>query len=292
MSTLSPVFKTPEGEAAVMAAYDAAMKLWPIAYETRDVPTRYGSTHVIVSGPADAPPLILLHCALMTSSIWSPIIGDLSRDYRTYAVDVMGDIGRTVPTNPPATYQEFAHWLVEVSQELGIEQARVLGWSFGGFVAANFALHEPQRVTKLALLAPFATFAKPGPGFLLGFLPFLIPSRSTTRVFERAMCFKGDFGHDEHSEILYQRFKNGQLLLKVAPRTFSDDEIQRLTMPTLLLVGDRELLYNPKAAVERAKRLLPNGDADLIADCNHAVVSDQTERVSARILKFLENGQE
>ena len=93
---------------------------------------------------------MLLHCALTTSSIWSPIIAGLSRDYRTYAVDVMGDIGRTVPTNPPETYPEFGQWLVEVYRELGIESARVLGWSFGGFVATNFAVHEPQRVEKLA----------------------------------------------------------------------------------------------------------------------------------------------
>ena len=108
MSNHSPVFKSAEGESRALAAYDAAMRLWPIPYEQRDVPTRYGSTHVIVSGPADAPPLVMLSGASMTSSIWSPIIADLSCHYRTYAVDVIGDIGRTVPTNPPKTYQEFA----------------------------------------------------------------------------------------------------------------------------------------------------------------------------------------
>ncbi|MCP4661819.1 MAG: alpha/beta fold hydrolase, partial [bacterium] len=162
MATHSPVFKSPEGEASVLAAYDAAMKLWPLPYDERDVPTRFGSTHVIVSGPADAPPLVLLHCAFMTSTIWSPIIGNLSRDYRTYAVDVIGDVGRTVPTSPPETCPELAQWLLETYQELGIERARLLGWSVGGFVATNFAVHEPQRVEKLGLLAPSATFVKPG----------------------------------------------------------------------------------------------------------------------------------
>ena len=53
-------FKTPEGEAAYLAAYDAAMKLWPVPYEEMDIPTRFGMTHVVVSGPKDAPPLVLL----------------------------------------------------------------------------------------------------------------------------------------------------------------------------------------------------------------------------------------
>ena len=38
-------FKTPEGEAKFLAAYDAELKLWPVAYEEIDVPTRFGTTH-------------------------------------------------------------------------------------------------------------------------------------------------------------------------------------------------------------------------------------------------------
>jgi pimeloyl-ACP methyl ester carboxylesterase len=291
MRTLMPsVFKSAKGKEELLSAYDAAMKLWPVPYQTRDVPTGFGSTHVIFSGPEDKPPLVLLHCALMTSAIWSPIIGELSCNFRTYAVDVIGDIGRTVPERPPDNLGELAQWLVEVYRELGIERARLLGWSFGGFVATNFAVHEPEHVEKLALLAPFATFVRPGMGFLKGFLPFLIPTRGTARRFEQAMCFKGDFGHAEHAELLYQRFKNGRLAFRVAPRTFTDGELARLTMPTLLLVGDHELLYDPKAAVERAKRVLPSGDVELVRDCNHAMVSDQTARVSARLTDFLRSG--
>ncbi|MGD8538261.1 MAG: alpha/beta hydrolase [Candidatus Aminicenantes bacterium] len=285
----SPVFKSSKSEAIVLNAYDAAMKLWPISYEEHDVDTQFGSTHVIVSGPSDAPPLVMLHCALMTSAIWSPIIADLSRDYRTYAVDVMGDVGKSVPTNPPKTYKEFAQWLVEVYDNLGIDTACILGWSFGGFIATNFAIHEPQRVEKLALLAPYLTFVNPGPGFLLGFLPFLIPTRSATRIFERAMCYKRSFGPAEHSELLYQRYKNCRLVLKVAPRKFKEDELKSLKMPVLLLIGDKELLYNPRSAVNYAKRALPNVDAELVPNCNHAVVSDQTALVSNRVLDFLKS---
>ena len=287
MKTHSPVFKSAKSQAIVLDAYNAAMKLWPVPYEERDVETNYGQTHVIVSGPPDAPPLVMLHCALMTSAVWSPIIGDLSRNFRTYAVDVIGDIGKSIPTNPPRTLQDFAQWLIEVYEELGIERARVLGWSFGGFIAANFAIHEPQCVEKLALLAPYLTFVKPGPGFLIGFLPFLIPTRRAVRVFERSMCFKKSFGPPEHSELLYQRYKNGRMVLKVAPRRFKDDELKKLTMPVLLLIGDKEVLYNSKAAIDRAKRVLPDVDAELIRDCNHAVVSDQTEWVSDRVMGFL-----
>jgi pimeloyl-ACP methyl ester carboxylesterase len=108
MKAHSPIFKSAKAEERMLAVYDKAMKLWPISYEQCDISTQYGSTHVIISGPHDAPPLVLLHCALMTSAIWSPIIDVLSRNHRTYAVDVIGDVGRTVPSNPPTTERDFA----------------------------------------------------------------------------------------------------------------------------------------------------------------------------------------
>jgi pimeloyl-ACP methyl ester carboxylesterase len=288
MSEHSPVYKSAKAEARMLGVYDAAMKLWPIPYKKRDIPTQYGRTHVIISGPEEAPPIVLLHCALMTSAIWSPIIGPLSTNHRTYAVDVIGDVGRTVPNHPPQTEQDLAHWLVEVYEGLGLEKASLLAWSFGGFVGTNFALHEPDRVSKLGLLAPFATFVKGGAGFLLGFLPFLIPTRPAVRIFERALCHKPSFGVKEHSEILYERFRSAKLVIKVPPRVFTDEELRQLKMPTLLLIGEQEFLYNAKAAVDRAIRILSNAKAELIAKCNHAIVSDQTELVTARLLEFLD----
>jgi pimeloyl-ACP methyl ester carboxylesterase len=232
--------------------------------------------------------LVLLHCALMTSAIWSPIIGDLAKEHRTYAVDVMGDVGRTVPTNPPTTEQEAADWLAEVFDGLGLERSAMVAWSFGGGTATNFAMRYPDRVERLALLAPFKPFTKQGAGFLYGFLPFLSTSRKMAKRFEQKMCFKDDFGHPEHSELLYQRYRCGPLMLKVVPpRVFTDLEFRLLTMPTLLLVGEQEYLYDGPASVERANRVLPNGTAELLAECNHAIVSDQTQIVTERLIGFL-----
>lgn len=284
---VSPIFRSADAQAEYFAAYDRAMALWPIPFESLDVPTDFGRTHVTASGP-DGPPVVLLHCALMTSAIWSPIIGDLNRTHRTYAVDVMGDVGRTVPEHPPSTEAEAADWLVQVLDALDLRRPALVAWSFGGGMATGFAMHHPDRVERLALLAPFKPFVKQGTGFLFGFTPFLIRSRAGARRFEQKMCFRGDFGHAEHSELLYLRYRCARFMLKVVPpRTFTDLEFRLLTMPTLLLVGEQEYLYDGLAAVRRANDVLPNGRGELLADCNHAIVSDQTALVSERLVEFL-----
>ena len=52
------MFKTPEGQAQYLAAYDATLALWPVPVESFDVSTRFGDTHINACGPKSAPPLI------------------------------------------------------------------------------------------------------------------------------------------------------------------------------------------------------------------------------------------
>ena len=85
---------------------------------------------------------------------------------------------------------------------------------------------------------------------------------------------------------MYERFRSAKVLFKVAPRVFTDEEMQKLSMPILLLIGEQEFLYNSFAAIERARQLWPEGDIELVKKCNHAIVSDQTDRVSARVIDF------
>ncbi len=53
------VYKSDAGEKEIMLFYDSVLSNWPVAYETRTVPTRQGDTFVIASGNENAPSLIL-----------------------------------------------------------------------------------------------------------------------------------------------------------------------------------------------------------------------------------------
>jgi pimeloyl-ACP methyl ester carboxylesterase len=106
-----PPFTTPEGEARYRAAYDAALKLWPVPYDEIELPTRFGTTHVVVSGPKDAPPLVLLHGYLATSIMWSTNIVDFSHGHRVYAIDTMGQPSKSIPGEPIGKAADYVAWL-------------------------------------------------------------------------------------------------------------------------------------------------------------------------------------
>jgi pimeloyl-ACP methyl ester carboxylesterase len=288
MSPEKSVFKSPEGEAKSLAAYDAALACWPVPYEERDIATRFGATHLVVSGPMGAKPLVLLHGQDSSATSWLHNIADLSRDFRCYAVDTVGDLGKSKPTRMPASRKDYADWLSDVFEAVKIASADVMGLSYGGSLAVNFALAQPLRVRRMVLLAPGITNF--GPMTLqwanYGLPMMLHPSRYTIRRFINGASIKGYSVEDPVQEQMIvgmANLRNGSFMRPV----FSDQELGQISAPTLLLIGDHEIMYEPRKAIQHAMELIPNLQAELIRDAGHMLNGDQPEIVNRRILKFL-----
>jgi hypothetical protein len=109
-------FKSAKARDEFLAAYDRRAQRWPVASESRVVATPSGRTFVRISGPADAPPLVLLPGAGTSSILWEPFIKTLSAGHRTYAVDNLWDIGRSVYQRPLRSAADYLTWLDELSR--------------------------------------------------------------------------------------------------------------------------------------------------------------------------------
>ena len=68
---------------------------------------------------------------------------------------------------------------------------------------------------------------------------------------------------------------------------FTDQELGRVTAPTLLMIGDHEIMYAPQKALENAARLIPGIQAELVQNASHMLNSDQPELMDTRVLQFL-----
>jgi pimeloyl-ACP methyl ester carboxylesterase/membrane protease YdiL (CAAX protease family) len=174
-------FKTPQGEAAYLAAYDAAMKSWPVPYEEVNLPSRFGTTHVIICGPKDGPPLVLLHGYMATVTMWSPNITAFSKHYRVYAVDVMGQPGKSIPGQPICNAGDFASWLTDAFDALHLDRVFLVGMSYGGWLALNYAIAAPQRICKLVLLSPGGLLPMVRQFTVRGMLMVFFPTRLTVK---------------------------------------------------------------------------------------------------------------
>lgn len=293
MTHTSP-FKSPEGEAAFLESYDNAMKFWPVTYEESEITNRFGTTHVVTSGPKDAPPLVLLHGMLGTLTMWSPNIADLSKDYRVYAIDVMGQPGKSVPNEPIRDAAGFVAWLSETFNGLDLDRLYLVGMSYGAWLAIHFTLTAPERVQKLLLLSPVACFQPLVRQFILRMLPMgLFPTRLTVNSFFGWMGINdtpGDRVAQSQLDLTYLGMKHFRFppeAARLMPGVFSDEELRTLPVPVLLLIGEREVLYDPVKALARARRLISNFEGELVPQSSHDMCVSQHRIVDERVLAFL-----
>ena len=157
---LSPYhpFRSAEAREQYLAEYDRRAQRWPVPSEIRMVETSYGQTFVRVSGPADAPPLVLLHGAPTNSLMWQPNVAALSAKHRVYAVDTLWDIGRSVYTRPLKGPTDYLNWLDGLFSVLAPGSAvNLMGISHGGWLTGLYAVRFPTRVAKAVLLSPSGT---------------------------------------------------------------------------------------------------------------------------------------
>lgn len=267
--TTPSIYKTPAGEQAVMALYDRALDHWRVPYESLHIPTRHGDTFVISSGASDAPPLVLLHGAGTNSAIWIEDAAAYSRLYRVYAVDLLGEAGKSAPNRPAWDSPAFAEWLEDVFAGLHIARAVLVGISQGGWTALKFATAHPERIDKLVLLTPGGVVPDKL-SFLLRAIPFSMMGKAGSRRMARLVYGSQPIpaGVEEVMDVVTSNFKARIGTLPI----FSDEELRRLTMPTLLLIGAEDALRDAGKISARLDSLLPNLTAVTIPRAGHALL--------------------
>jgi pimeloyl-ACP methyl ester carboxylesterase len=285
----SLVFTSNEGEAQYLARYDQMLARWPVEHESLDIGTRFGTTHTNIAGPKGAPPMLLLHAASVSSTEWVENIAAFAREYRVYAVDTIGDAGKSSAIHLPESVSDFITWLEDVLHSLQIIRPIVVGHSYGGWLAINLALHRPERVSQLVLLAPSATIL-PFRALinltlhLPRLLPrFLQPSAALVLKQQAAPGYKPD---EVFVELMEACLKHCNIE-PMFPTVLTDTELRSISVPTLLLLGQQEKLYDPVAALERAQHLIPFVEGELIPNAGHTLNMEQPELVNERILQFL-----
>jgi pimeloyl-ACP methyl ester carboxylesterase len=281
-------WKSESGRAAYLAAYDDALSLWPVPFESCFVDTRFGTTHVIVSGSVSSPPVLLLHAATgFGATQWYPNAARISEHYRIYAIDFIGSAGRGVQMHPLLTREHCASWLRDLIGELKLVRPALVGSSQGGWLALNFALREPDSTGPLALLAPAACFLPIRPLLRLSIrlgphMPAWLGPWSLKALFAGRIQVDDRIARLLSLHLAHFRYQEKAPF----PEVFPEDELSRLAPETLLLVGEHEVIYEPGKLLNRAREL-HNVKAELIPGAGHLINMECPDVCDAHLLGFL-----
>ncbi len=280
------IYVSPEVKARFLAIYDEKMSEWPVPYEDVFLDTEYGVVHVIVSGPEDAPPMLLLHASGVSGWSWKFNVAELSAQYRTYAIDLIGDAGKSEFASLDHILQngqDQADLYAEISDKLGVEKAYVVGASEGGFIGSNYALYYPERVKKLALLGPmgYAGATETVTRIMFAqFFPLKLVQESTLHwAFGDNPQLNAEVGE------WFRLFMTQTVPKKVAPLPLPVDQRQSLSVPVLFVFGERDNLVGDPEAARALVQDMQDVRVEVVA-AGHLMGAELPEQVNGLILDF------
>jgi pimeloyl-ACP methyl ester carboxylesterase len=211
--------------------------------------------------------------------MWAGDVGEYSHHYRVYAVDLLGEPGKSAPVRLDWNSSAYAEWLGDVFDAMKVERAILIGLSQGGWTALKFATSQPERVDKLVLLTP-GGITLDRLSFALRAIPMSFLGRWGIKRINR-MVFGPQRIPAEVNEAVTLIMTHFKPRIGVLP-IFSDEELRRLTMPTMLLIGQEDALRDARKVAERMRKLVPELTAKVIPQAGHALFN-----TSSHIMPFL-----
>ncbi|MBN1924697.1 MAG: alpha/beta hydrolase [Prolixibacteraceae bacterium] len=273
------IYKSEEGKKAILTFYEKLLTEWCRPSKQYTFNTSYGNTFIIESGDRNAPAVFLLHGSVSNSAMWISDAKTLSEKYRVFAIDIIGECGKSAQTRPEFKDGNYANWLLEIVESLGLNRVSIIACSLGGWVALDFATKHPNRVDHLVLMATAGiTPIKPKAVLLIIFT-----------------SLAGKWGMQKLDKLVYGALEIDERALEFAalikehynPRTevfpvFSDEQLKQIEAPVLFIGGEHDCFYNSQKTAERIENNLGNVRCVVLENTGHVLIN-QTER----FLQFL-----
>jgi pimeloyl-ACP methyl ester carboxylesterase len=288
-------FRSTNARDEYLTLYAERARSWPVPAETKIIETPTGKTFVRLSGDPENPPLVLLPGSRDHSLTWIPNIAALSAHYRTCALDSIYDVGLSVSRRKLTKPEDLVTWLEEVLATLVPEGSfRLVGLSYGGWLASQYALRYPHRVQMLGLLTPAATVLPVSVPFLLRAVTSILPGTVFIKKFLYWLLQDTVQSGSEGRAIVDRAVEDwiaakrcfGPLPL-IGATVVKDHVLQAFQVPTLFLVGENEKVYSAQKAVERLNQVAPQIKTRIIPQAGHDLWIVQAERINKELLGFL-----
>jgi pimeloyl-ACP methyl ester carboxylesterase len=254
------------------------------------------------------PPLLLLHGHEQSATSWRWVIPVLARTHRVLAMSLPGHGESSPAVGGYAPGRDLAPLVADFLDTLGVGSLHVVGNSVGGAVALRLALADPARVRTLTLVDSAGLGRDVNPLLALDTLPFIgelaimisrMPggdvgrtSMSTAMLFAQPSRVPAEFFTEQHA--LGRR--PGQLEASTAmaralfnvsgQREVLLDQLPTLTMPTLVIWGERDYVL-PVSQAQAAVDRLPDGRLALFADCGHLPHVECADRFATVLSEWL-----
>lgn len=253
-----------------------------------------GGTELFVRELGEGEPVVLFNGIGAHVEMWAPLEKALEGQ-RIISFDAPGT-GRSQTTIVPFTMRRLANLIERLFDELELERADVIGYSFGGALAQEFAVRAPQRVRRLVLAATLPGWGAV-PGRLTSLLSMGTPLRYYSREFYEHTAGTIAGGRARYDRVHVRRLWRERsshaptatgYMQQLWTMTFwtSLPWLARIEAPTLITAGDDDPLVPLSNAMMMAARI-PHARVFVAANEGHFQLLDEHSATLPAIGEFL-----
>jgi len=221
-------------------------------------------------------PLILLHGGVATSHMWQPFVSTFIPHFRVITPDCRAH-GKTNNPAGELSYQLMADDVIAFIQALNLTKPLIFGYSQGGQIALNIGIRYPNLIGPLVIGGVSYKFSQTYHNWLIA-SGFESPGIVNIERIQRETPQFVDEMKKEHFRADDPDY--WQTLLKQVspmwwkPLDYSEEDFQKITEPTLILLGDRDGIVELQQAVEMYQ-LIPNAELAIIPNSTHFTAGNE-----------------
>lgn len=285
-------FRTEEGRRVYIASYTAAMAELPVPTRSMDLKTDFGTVRVYEFASARTrrlTPIVLLPGRTSGVPMWEANLAGLAKERTVYALDALGDAGMSIQTREIKNSEDQASWLEQVLAQLGAPKVHLVGHSFGGWSAANYAVRYPERIASLALLEPVFVFQGLHWQVYVKSLPASIPFLPAS--WRNAML--SDFGGAEEIDLddpvtrMISDATEHYAAKLPLPQRLSHEQLRSLPMPVYVAMAAESSLHDAAAATQVARNNIRDLQIRKWRGATHSLPMEVPEQLNRELLSFM-----
>jgi pimeloyl-ACP methyl ester carboxylesterase len=251
---------------------------------------RVAETDLAVIKGGNGKPLLIFHDELGYPG-WTAWNAGLA-EARTLWVPLQPGFGKTPRLDWIRSYRDLAGFYSQIVREMRLEPIDVIGFSAGGFIAAEMAAADPKIFSHMILVAPMGI--KPSEGEILDFFALTIRHhlRATVAEPDKTLEFGQIYG-DEMTPAQFEAFEDARAeTARIGWEPFMHNPslpylLRGLTTPTLLIRGTRDSVV-PRGCITEYRRVIPGAQVVELAGVGHRPEIEDALSFERAVEKFLE----
>ena len=252
-------FSSPSAKNTILEMYYNKLDELPINYEFQKIETSFGDTNIILTGENNNPPLVLIHGSNGCAPIALEAMLDLEKNFRIYAIDVVAQPNLSEGIRPNMKDHAYGQWMFEILTRLNIQDAIMVGISFGGFITWKTLVFDSRRISRAFLIVPAGIVnGNPLKAMWNVFLPMKLYQWSKNQKYVQQFLNKLFTEPDEFTNnYLAKVFLDFEMDFS-SISLITEEEAKKIMTPIHIIGADNDLLFPGEKMLERAKEIFPS----------------------------------